>query len=124
MTHNMQTPHGGADLKHREHFQALTGDSLDWTPALDECLRVFFWLLADRAKDINPMEVLLNYGHCLGISETLNAAGLISDDQCQCLAIHATSCMGQKLLPWNGREFMLTTGFGIPPEGLGLPTLQ
>ena len=109
-------------MAHREDFEELTGETLEWTPALDACLRAYFRLQGSSAES-HPMEVMTNFGHCLGITQTLRAIGHITDRQQRHLDGFAAHRAYEKVLPWDGCEFAVSAGRGRP-DGITPATLQ
>lgn len=122
MKPHTDTARADADMAHREYFAELTGEPLEWTPALDACLRTYFQLQFDSAES-HPVEVMTSFGHCLGIAETLLAVGLITDRQRRHLDGLAACRAYEKVRPWDGCEFTVSAGHGRP-DGITSPTPQ
>lgn len=113
----------GDDNTHRDFFLKLTDESLSWTPALDACLRTYFWLQSGFPAETHPMEVMKNFGNSVGIAQALHAGGQITDRHLYHLNGFAARRMVEKLMPWNGCDFTVSASYGRP-AGVTTPTLQ
>ncbi|MCH4573117.1 hypothetical protein [Achromobacter xylosoxidans] len=101
---------------HRALYEQLTQEHADWTPELDRCVRAYFELQQPADPEESPLQMFANYGTSLGIAQSLHAMGCISESALGHMSRFASNQMGRKLLPWNGREFAVSSGYGTPPQ--------
>lgn len=101
---------------HRALYEQLTQEHARWTPELDRCVRAYFDLQQPAAPEESPLQMFANYGTSLGIAMSLHAMGCISENALGHMSRFASNQMGRKLLPWNGREFAISSGYGTPPQ--------
>lgn len=104
------------DTVHRAMYKHLTGETLLWTPEVDKCVRSYFELQSLDLQEESPLQMFANYGISLGIAQSLYELGQISKSALGKMYAFSSSQMGKKLLPWNGRAFAVSSGFGTPPE--------
>lgn len=113
----------GEDITHRDFFLKLTDESLQWTPTIDSCLRTYFWLQSDLPAETHPMEVMKNFGNSVGIAQALHAGGQITDRHLHHMSGFAARRAAEKMLPWDGCDFTVSSGYGRP-AGITTSTLQ
>lgn len=101
---------------HRALYEQLTEEHAEWTPELDRCVRAYFELQQPAHPEESPLQMFANYGTSLGIAQSLHAMGCISENALGHMARFTSNQMGRKLLPWNGREFAVSSGYGTPSE--------
>lgn len=117
MSEKLQVPAVAVDeqcMAHRELYEQLTEEHIQWTPVLDQCVRAYFDLQTPAQPEENPLQMFAHYGISLGIAQSLHAMGLISESAMGHMSRFATSQMGRKLLPWNGSAFEVNSGYGTP----------
>lgn len=101
---------------HRAMYEELIEERAHWTPELDRCVRAYFELQQRTDPEESPLQMFANYGISLGIAQSLHAMGEISESAMGHMSRFASNQMGKKLLPWNGREFAICSGYGTPSE--------